>query len=90
MNEEVMKLMRQMADDIKVLRAEIVVLQHAVDTAKINRQYFELAEACEFLHVKRTKMQQLLKEGEFPFAVKKGRKWLFPALKLKQYASNLV
>lgn len=90
MMNELMNMMQMLLAEVKVLRAEVVVLRNEIDSKKINRQYFSINEACEFLHIGKTKMYQLLRDGEFPWAVKRGRKWYFPALKLKQYVSNVV
>ena len=82
-------LILELTGEVRTLRKEVMQLQQRIADDRIAGKFLDMAEACEMLHIKRTTMQKKLAEGEFPYAVKNGKKWLFPADKLRLYASGL-
>lgn len=86
---ELKEMLLEMSAELRLLRAEVVSLQVTVENSKIRQQYFGMREACEFMRISRTKMQQMLSAGELPWAVRKGKKWMFPVSKMNEYMSNI-
>ena len=82
-------LILELVGEVRTLRKEIMQLQQRVSEEKIACKFLNMKEACAMLHVSRTTMQKKLAEGDLPFAVKRGKSWLFPADKLRLYASGL-
>ena len=90
MNEfEFKKLADDMMSEISSLRLEIHQLKGAITTGTLSEKLLNMQEACKYLHISRATMYKRLADGDIAFAVKKGKSWLFPADKLKCYASGL-
>lgn len=91
---DMMRMMRTMLEevraDVKALRVELMMLKAEQEKARMKGQYLTMAEACELLRIGRTTMNARLADGEYPFAVKRHGKWLFPADKLRLHASGLA
>lgn len=83
-------LIMELTGEIRTLRKEVLLLQQKVTDEKMAGRYMSMKDACAFLHISRTTMQKRIAEGEFSFAVKRGKSWLFPADKMRQYASGLI
>lgn len=82
-------LILELTGEVRTLRKEVMLLQQRVSEEKIANKFLDMKEACAMLHVSRTTMQKKLAEGDLPFAVKRGKSWLFPSDKLRLYASGL-
>jgi excisionase family DNA binding protein len=87
--QEQMRLMVQETRCLKAmvgeLQAEIHNLRNEMQSSRVNSQWLGLTEACSYLKVGKTTMLKRLAEGEFPTAVKKGRKWMFKITDLNRY-----
>ena len=90
MNEiELRQLLNELCGEIRTLRREVMQLRSDRYDENLRGRFFTMKEACSFLKISRTTMQRRLTDGEIGFAIKKGKSWLFPAEKLKIYASGL-
>lgn len=88
MTEE-LKLLQELAGEIRTLRMEVMDLRATVNARKAQGDMLTMAEACEVMRIGRTKMTQLLQAGELPWAIKRGKEWRFPADKIRRYASGV-
>lgn len=73
---------------LKALAGEVAELRMAIEERNAKKKNYTYAEACDYLRIGRTAMNERMRRGEFPWAVKKGKIWLFPFEKLKRYAAN--
>ena len=91
---DTMRYLREMLEevraDVKMLRVEVVTLKNELDKYKAQGKYMTTAEACAILRIGRTTMHERLTSGEYPWAVKRHGKWLFPADKLRLHADGLA
>lgn len=87
-NMEVMKEIRTLTGEVRLLRAEVMRLRLRTKEDDLKGQWLTMQEACEYLRISRNTMQRRLTEGDIDFAVKRGKSWKFPADRLKQYASG--
>lgn len=83
---EVMKVIRELSAEVNMLRAELRLMKMQQSG---NRKKLTMKEACEYLRIGRTTMQNRIMTGEITFAVKVGKSWLFDVAKLEQYASGM-
>ena len=86
---ELMKTLNDLCQEIRFLRHEISLLKGDRSTESLKSKFLTMKEACTMLKVSRATMSRRLADGEFGFAVKKGKSWLFPAERLKEYASGM-
>lgn len=84
------ELLESLASEVRGMRVELMTLRNIVEKKASEENWKTLKEACSYLHIGKTTMQQRLTNGEVPWAVKHGKKWLFPADKLKLYAGNRI
>ena len=82
-------MMKDMAQEMKELRLELMRLRNEQRERKITQKFLTMADACEYLHISRATMTKRLTDGDICFAVKKGKSWLFPEDKLMAYASGM-
>lgn len=82
-------MMKEMAQEMKELRLELMRLRNETRERKITQKFLTMADACEYLHISRATMTKRLTDGDICFAVKKGKSWLFPEDKLMAYASGM-
>lgn len=82
-------MMKDMAQEMKELRHELMRLRNETRERKITQKFLTMADACEYLHISRATMTKRLTDGDICFAVKKGKSWLFPEDKLMAYASGM-
>lgn len=91
---DMMRMMREMLEevrvDVKSLRVELMQLKNEQERARAKGQYLTMAEACDLLRIGRTTMTERLSQGEYPWAIKRHGKWLFPADKLRLHAAGLA
>ena len=85
-----MKMLKDMASEIRGLRQDLLRLQNIVEDKKTKNRFLTMAEACDYLKVSRGTMTKRLSDGEINFATKRGKSWLFPEEKLKAYASGIA
>lgn len=85
-----MKMLKDMASEIRGLRQDLIRLQSIVEDKKTKGRFLTMAEACDYLKVSRGTMTKRLSDGEINFATKRGKSWLFPEEKLKAYASGMA
>lgn len=85
-----MKMLKEMASEIRGLRQDLLRLQNIVEDKKTKSRFLTMAEACDYLKVSRGTMTKRLSDGEINFATKRGKSWLFPEEKLKAYASGMA
>ena len=90
MKTNIENLILELTGEVRTLRKEVMLLQQRIADDKMSGRFMSMKDACMFLHISRTTMQKRLADGDFSFAVKKGKCWLFPADKLRQYASGLI
>ena len=81
-----MKLLKDLADEIRALRLEMLEFRNQ----RTNGKFLSMNEACEYLHISRVTMMKRIESGEVTFARKNGGKYLFPEEKLKAYASGMI
>ena len=82
-------IVKSLLAELQEVRMELVQLRNIVTAEKIKSNYLTMSEACNMLHVSRTTISKRINNGEMGFAVKRGKSWLFPADKLRDYASGL-
>lgn len=87
---ELVQLIKDLSTEVHSLRKEVSELKYEIQSKKLSGTFMDMKEACEFLHISLSTMKNRLSAGEFPWAVKKGGKWMFSAEKLRKYASNAV
>ena len=75
---------------LKALAGEVAELRMAIEERNAKKRNYTMDEACEFLRISRTTMYNRMCMGEFPWAVKRGKSYLFPFEKLKKYAGNQI
>lgn len=85
---EVELIIKSLVTEVRELRLEVARLSRELSSDKISGKMMTLKEACDYLHISRTTMHNRLANGEICFAVKRGRSWLFPQDKLRDYASG--
>ena len=85
-----MKLLKDMALEIRMLRQDLQRLQNTVEDKKTKSRFLKMREACDYLHISRATMQKRISSGEITFASKNGGSYLFPEEKLKAYASGMA
>ena len=85
-----MKLLKDMAFEIHMLREDVQRLQNIVEEKKTKGRFLTMNEACGYIHKSRATMQKWIADGKIDFAVKNGGTYLFPEDKLKAYASGMV
>ena len=85
-----MRLLQEMADEIRMLRADMVRLQSTMEGKQAKSRYLTMTEACDYVRKSRSTMQKWIAEGKIDFAVKNGRTYLFPEEKLRAYAQGMV
>ena len=85
---EVELIIKSLVTEVRELRLEVARLSRELSSDKISGKMMTLNEACDYLHISRTTMHNRLANGELCFAVKRGRSWLFPQDKLRDYASG--
>ena len=88
--DELLKLLKEMKSEVTELRAEVSALKYEMHDRKIRSTWMDMKDVCEYLHISMSTMKNRMNAGEFAFGVKKGRKWMFPAEKIKRYACNNV
>jgi excisionase family DNA binding protein len=76
--------MKNQDEAIAALTAEVQLLRNVIEGKIQMHQFLTFDEAAQMLKICRTTLQKRLKDGEYPWAVQKGRKWLFPYEKLKK------
>lgn len=81
-----MKMLKELADEIRALRLEVLTLKNQSTKSK----FLSMTEACDYLHISRVTMMKRIESGEISFANKNGGKYLFPEDKLKAYASGMI
>lgn len=81
-------IIKSLVEEIQALRLDVMRLQREVSEKKISNTLLTMKEACDFLRIGRSTMQRRLSSGEITFAIKKGKSWVFPFEKLKDYASG--
>lgn len=69
---------------LKSLCGEVAELRMAVEERNAKKKNYTFDEAREYLRISRTTMHERMRRGEFPWAVKRGKSWLFPFDKLKK------
>jgi excisionase family DNA binding protein len=79
---------KSLLQKVNELIGEVQHIRHEMSAEKVNSQWMELAEACKYIKVGKTTMMKRLADGEFPTAVKKGRKWMFRIQDLNRYLSQ--
>lgn len=75
---------------LKSLCGEVAELRMAVEERNAKKKNYTFDEAREYLRISRTTRHERMRRGEFPWAVKRGKSWLFPFDKLKKYAGNQI
>lgn len=83
------KLVSELTAEVRGLRVDMDEMRKELLSAKMKSHYLTMKEACEYLRISRSHMQNLLADGEMPWAIKSGKAWRFPAEKIKKYASAL-
>lgn len=86
--EAVDMIFKKLIDEIHGLRIEVAELRKETAEKNLARKFLTLKEACDYLRISRTTMHDRLSNGDICFAVKRGKSWLFPSDKLKEYASG--
>lgn len=89
-DQELIKYMKETADQLHELRLEVAMLREMVRGKAVSGKFLTMAEACSYLKISRATMTKRLADGEITFASKKGKSWLFPEEKLKAYASGMA
>lgn len=75
---------------LKALCGEVAELRMAVEEKSAKKKNYTYDEACDYLRISRRTMHARMSNGEFAWAVKRGKSWLFPFEKLKKYAGNQI
>lgn len=88
--DDLLKYMKETADQLRELRLEVAMLREVVKGKAVSSRFLTMAEACEYLKISRATMTKRLADGEIGFASKRGKSWLFPEEKLREYASGMA
>lgn len=89
-DSELIKYMKETANQLHELRLEVAMLREMVRGNAVSGKFLTMAEACAYLKISRATMTKRLADGEIGFASKRGKSWLFPEEKLKAYASGMA
>ena len=73
---------------LKALCGEVKELRMAIEGRNASEVNYSYDEVCQYLKISRMTLYERMEKGEFPWAIKKGRRWLFPYEKLKEYAGG--
>lgn len=84
------ELIQSLTSEIREMRVDLIKLRNIVENQIIESKWMTLQEVCKYLRIGKTCMHERLSSGEFPWAVKRGKNWLFPGDKIKQYAANQI
>ena len=85
-----MKLLNDLANEVRMLRQDFERLQNTVEEKKTKSRFLTMREACDYIHKSRATLQKWIADGKIDFAVKNGGTYLFPEEKLKAYASGMA
>ena len=85
-----MKLLNDLANEVRMLRLDLQRLQNTVEEKKTKSRFLTMREACDYIHKSRATLQKWIADGKIDFAVKNGGTYLFPEEKLKAYASGMA
>lgn len=85
-----MKLLNDLANEVRMLRQDLQRLQNTVEEKKTKSRFLTMREACDYIHKSRATLQKWIADGKIDFAVKNGGTYLFPEEKLKAYASGMA
>lgn len=85
-----MKLLNDLANEVRMLRQDLQRLQNTVEEKKTKSRFLTMREACDYIHKSRATVQKWIADGKIDFAVKNGGTYLFPEEKLKAYASGMA
>ena len=85
-----MKLLNDLANEVRMLRQDLQRLQNTVEEKKTKSRFLTMREACDYIHKSRATLQKWIADGKIDFAVKNGGTYLFPEEKLKAYASGIA
>ena len=85
-----MKLLNDLANEVRMLRQDLQRLQNTVEEKKTKSRFLTMREACVYIHKSRATLQKWIADGKIDFAVKNGGTYLFPEEKLKAYASGMA
>ena len=85
-----MKLLNDLANEVRMLRQDFERLQNTVEEKKTKSRFLTMREACDYIHKSRATVQKWIADGKIDFAVKNGGTYLFPEEKLKAYASGMA
>lgn len=80
--QELFRMLRSLKKEVGELR-EMLIPCNPVDD-----EFFNTKKAAEILGIGSTKMKELLKSGELPFATKLGRQWRFSKNGIINYLSR--
>lgn len=81
--EAILSLLKRLCGEVEELRLEL-------EDRNSKKKNYTMNEACQYLRISRTTMYTRMSMGEFPWAVKRGKSYLFPFEKLKKYAGNQI
>jgi excisionase family DNA binding protein len=81
--KELLRTSRELRKEVQELK-QLLLPSHQRD----KDEYLNFEEAKKYLKVGRTKMFELLSEGELPFATKVGNRWRFSQKELSRYVSK--
>lgn len=81
--EAILSLLKALCGEVEALRLEL-------EDRNSKKKNYTMNEACQYLRISRTTMYTRMSMGEFPWAVKRGKSYLFPFEKLKKYAGNQI
>lgn len=80
----------EMAADIKKLQLEIIELKGRLAGPKRQGEWYTMGEFCEIMKLSRYTVMERLRTGQYPWAVKDGKSWRFPAVQVNKITANLA
>lgn len=85
MRQKEIDMMQCMMAEIHIMREELAEMREQLAKVTQQKTMVTMAEACQILAIGRSTMQDLLKRGAVDFAVKNGKKWMFPVQQLRNF-----
>lgn len=78
----------QILKEIRSLRREVNQLKEEMTLSIVTDEFLSVKEACEALKISSSKLYQMLKNYELPFATRVGKHWKFSRKAIIKYLGH--
>jgi excisionase family DNA binding protein len=89
MNKEERAYMETLLAEVRTLKEDVQELRGIVERVTMSKEVMTMSEACEYLKVGRSTMQEWLKTAVVDFAYKQGKRWVFPVTRVREFSTRM-